>query len=283
MAPSLLALVSSLAILAPLTSGSTIPGFTPLVKRAPGDFGYSDARGPVNWWNLNPAQNELCAKGRNQSPININPGGSGITTVTGGSRPTFNYPPVNSVKWENVGSTVEALVSGSLTFGGVGWTLQNFHFHTPSEHRLSEEHYPLEVHFVHQRNDPLPDGTRPNLVVGGFFQLGTDDEVVDTFRQTLGRVEEIRNTGSSVTINRLNFDGVTSHFSSNNFYQYAGSLTTPPCSQGVTWLVSNQPFRLNVRLYNSVKSVVKFNSRFVQNVPGQENVIDLAANLFCPA
>lgn len=272
----LLLLVSSLACLA---SGSSIPGFTPVVKRAPATFGYTGTRGPVTWYNLDPARNELCAKGRNQSPININPGGPGITTVTGGNRPTFNYPTLNSVKFENLGTTVEALVSGTLTFGGAVWNLVNFHVHTPSEHRLSEEHYPLEVHFVHQRRDALPDGSRPNLVVGGFFQFRSDDDVAETFRVTLGRVEEIRSPGQSIIINRLDFDDVTDHFEDNNYFQYSGSLTTPPCSQGVTWLVSNAPFNLNVRIYNAVKSVVKFNSRFTQNDPGQENLLDIAADL----
>lgn len=303
---SVLQLAIYLGGLAAITSGACIHESS-LLRRDVGQslnpravvtsYGYHEARGPVNWWNLDPANSELCAKGRNQTPINIRPGSSpGVTTVNNQvDRPQVNYPRAESAKFENKGTTVETTVTGSMRFAGQDWTLLQFHVHTPSEHHLSNEHYPLEVHFVHQRTNPLPDGTRPLAVLGAFFQaaqslvsvgpldVSTGQTLPQPFRATLRRVGEISSPGSSIQTGPLDFTQIARHFRDNVVYQYSGSLTTPPCSEGVTWGVSGVPFAIDIDTYNAVKGVVKYNARHVQNDLGQENVIDLAADLFCPA
>lgn len=57
---------------------------------------------------------------------------------------------------------------------------------------------------------------------------------------------------------------------------YQGSLTTPPCSEGVTWLVSEKTLPVNVATYKAFKSIIKFNARYAQNAPGEENLITFA-------
>lgn len=115
-------------------------------------FGYTGLQGPLNWFGLDQSTNSLCARGRNQSPINLGPGSSSIRTLGSGSRPSPNYPAVKEAKFVNLGSTVEvALGTGTLSYNNADYTLKQFHFHVPSEHRLLEEHYPMEVHFVHER------------------------------------------------------------------------------------------------------------------------------------
>lgn len=118
----------------------------------PARFGFTALQGPLNWFGLDQSANVLCARGRNQSPINVEPGAANIRTLGAGSRPSPNYAVVQQAKFINLGTTVEVeLGSGTLTYDGTSYTLKQFHFHVPSEHRLREEHYPMEVHFVHQR------------------------------------------------------------------------------------------------------------------------------------
>ncbi len=128
--------------------------------------------------------------------------------------------------------------------------------------------------------EPTPNG--PNtLVLGQFFQMAQEADTFPLWRRTLGRAEEVASPGASIRTERLNFDPFTQSFSNNDVYRYGGSLTTPPCSQGVQWLVSGRTVQLDVRTYNAVKRVVKWNARHTQNQPGRENQIDLAADLFC--
>ncbi|KAI9885729.1 MAG: aldehyde dehydrogenase (NAD(P)(+)) ald5 [Watsoniomyces obsoletus] len=270
-----------------VTSAARINNGMTLVRRqatitSEGSFGYNDDRGPVNWANLNPEQNRQCSHGRNQSPINVVPGSGSVTAVPPRDRPTFDYQPMDSAVFSNVGDTIKAFVKGSIEFDGAKWNLDQFHVHVPSEHRLSEEHYPMEVHFVHTRAEQTSGG--PNvLVLGMFFQMAQDADLFPMFRRTLGRAEEIASAGQSIRTERLNFEPFTERFRNNAVYRYGGSFTTPPCTEGVLWLVSGATIQLDVRTYNAVKRVVKFNSRHTQNQPRQENQIDLAANLFCPA
>lgn len=108
-----------------------------------GTFNYTGLGGPLNWYGLDKKQNGLCAKGRYQSPINID---SGIHTAARGISMQI---PTDIGEFENLGYTIEVTqVKGSLFTPNGRYTLHQFHFHTPSEHRINEEYYPLEVHFV---------------------------------------------------------------------------------------------------------------------------------------
>jgi carbonic anhydrase len=121
---------------------------THLFERASGpSFSYTGLTGPLNWHSLN-VNNTKCAKGIQQTPINLD---GGITQKSG-SEFVIRYPHTHTAKFENLGTTVEVLgdsIGGNLTFSGKTYHLKQFHFHTPSEHRIDEEHYPMEVHFVH--------------------------------------------------------------------------------------------------------------------------------------
>lgn len=134
-----------------LTSANCLHG-TSLYKRAelPGGkvevstFGYTGANGPWNWTALAP-ENSACATSTNQSPINID---STISNAT--SAPVVVIPPVDAAEFENLGTTIEVIVNGTTTFEDIEYTLKQFHFHTPSEHRVFEEYFPLEMHMVHE-------------------------------------------------------------------------------------------------------------------------------------
>lgn len=118
-----------------------------LVRRAePGhsEFSYNGLTGPVDWFQFN----KTCGTGKTQSPINVL-----HSTKTSSRGDVANYPDIGhrGFEFKNLGHTVELFYKGpTAILGGVEYELQRFHFHTPSEHRLEDNWYPLEVHFVHQ-------------------------------------------------------------------------------------------------------------------------------------
>lgn len=71
----------------------------------------------------------------------------------------------------------------------------------------------------------------------------------------------------------IDFSGVVAKVAESNILQYTGSLTTPPCSEGVTFLVVESPLQINVADYNAIKKQVKFNSRLTQNVLDSTNIL----------
>ena len=128
--------------------------------RTPPNFSYDGTLGPIGWAAIDPEKNQLCAHGREQSPINFD--AATVKTVLDGesTRPRLNYPTVPSANLTNLGTTIEAKVGGELTLptDGSVWKLDQFHFHTPSEHRLSDEWFPLEIHFVHKHKGMFTRG-----------------------------------------------------------------------------------------------------------------------------
>jgi carbonic anhydrase len=94
----------------------------------------------------------------------------------------------------------------------------------------------------------------------------------------LAHVHAIEAPGSSTALPTVDFAGLVHTVSTSDFYRYEGSLTTPPCTEGVSFLVAAAPLPLHVAPFNALKAVVKANSRFAQNTPGQENLLWRAAD-----
>lgn len=111
------------------------------------DFGYNELEGPLNWHGLK-KENSQCAIGKNQSPINIDT--TKMESITGSDLKfsVQSYP--DGAEFESLGSTLEVIANGSLTLTDKSYELRQFHFHTPSEHRIDSEFYPMEIHFVFQ-------------------------------------------------------------------------------------------------------------------------------------
>lgn len=92
-------------------------------------------------------------------------------------------------------------------------------------------------------------------------------------------LEAIATPGTKTSIEEgLDFSNVLSKIETSDILQYSGSLTTPPCAEGVTFLVVKDPLEIGVADYNAIKKVVKFNSRFIQNSLGGQNMLEIGAN-----
>ncbi|OCK79581.1 carbonic anhydrase [Lepidopterella palustris CBS 459.81] len=229
-------------------------------------FGYTNLQGPLNWAGLS-TENDACATGTIQSPINLD--GSIPTAAVA---PQIAIPCVDSAEFENIGSTVETIVNGTLNFEKTKYSLKQFHFHTPSEHRINEEYFPLEMHMVHV-------GTNGSgiVVLAVLFQLSPNSTTTEILKNVTQNIENIVIPGRVTETGPLNFTSLITYLHTTTLFQYTGSLTTPPCAEAVTFLVTKDPLPLDVQTFNSIKSVVKFNSRYTQNELGLPNLLTFAA------
>ena len=128
--------------------GTTAFARLPSVK--PSNFSYDALTGPLNWYGLNASANVLCDTGAHQSPIVIR---SAETATVAGSALAWTVPDYPAgAAFENLGTNVQVIVNGTLRGPELAGTyqLQQFHFHTPSEHRVDDEFYPMEMHWVFQ-------------------------------------------------------------------------------------------------------------------------------------
>ncbi|KAL8805680.1 MAG: hypothetical protein Q9182_001824 [Xanthomendoza sp. 2 TL-2023] len=244
-------------------------------------FGYTGLQGPAHWHKLKPNNSIVCplpsslqrpsltstqcATGEYQSPINI--ASTNVTYLQGAAAPKLNYPSVKSATFENLGSTVEVLATtGTLEWDNKTYSLKQFHFHTPSEHRINEESFPLEMHMVHT------SATNKIAVVGVLFEL-SDHRSTALLDEVFSHIGPITEPGRVTKTGQFNFNPVTRNIEQNGLYTYGGSLTTPPCAEGVTWFVAKETLPISVDSYEKMKHVVKFNSRFTQGALGAPNVL----------
>jgi carbonic anhydrase len=114
------------------------PGSVPI-----SNFSYIGVTGPLGWAGLNPA-NVKCSTANVQSPINI----EHVVVPLSKTHPQLSIPNVKSAEFENLGSTVEVVINGTAIFEGKTYSLKQYHFHTPAEHLIDAQFYPMEVHFV---------------------------------------------------------------------------------------------------------------------------------------
>lgn len=185
--------------------------------------------------------------------------------------PVIDFPSVEAAEFENLGSTLETIVNGTTTVGGKAFNLAQYHLHTPSEHRINEEYFPLEMHMVHESDDGA------FVVLAVLFQLTEDGSTTDLLTATTSHISEVNTPGTVTETAALNFEPLVNHLTTTPLLNYTGSLTTPPCSEGITFLITQHPMPINVATFNSIKSVIKFNSRFTQNSLGEANLLDQTA------
>ncbi|MFN8638082.1 MAG: carbonic anhydrase family protein [Dehalococcoidia bacterium] len=192
---------------------------------APGaHWSYEGATGPEGWAHLAP-ENAICATGSTQSPIDIS-----FTQQVAGGRTVFRWNPNSPLSVVNNGHTIQAnLDRGStIEIDGTPYDLLQFHFHAPSEHTIEGRQAAMETHFVHK------NGRGDLAVIGVLHALGQDNSALAPIWTALPKNEGDKRAVPS-------FDLLSVLPGNRQMFRYSGSLTTPPCSEGVRWHVMQSP------------------------------------------
>ena len=197
----------------------------PVMAQAEGaHWGYSGEAGPENWGKLD-AGYAACETGKNQSPIDLS------RFVEADLEPiAFAYKP-GTTEILNNGHTVQInYAPGSgITVDGRTFELKQFNFHAPSEHTFNGKHFPLESQLVHADKDG-------NLaVVAVMFEMGRNNALLSPLWMKMPNKKGDKNALPK------QYDVSAMLPSDRDYYRFDGSLTTPPCSEGVLWFVLKQP------------------------------------------
>jgi carbonic anhydrase len=191
----------------------------------PPHWTYSGAEGAAHWGDLGPDY-AACKTGTNQSPIDLVTAAAQLDKALLPLEMSYPALPLhlfNNGHTVQVSNTVEALMKA----GGDTWKLVQFHLHSPSEHRVDGKALDLEIHLVHKNDKGALS------VVGLLFKKGKENKAL---------APVLDHAPAEVSKEPRPVDGVKVDLKAlvpakARYYAYDGSLTTPPCSEGVRWYV----------------------------------------------
>lgn len=215
-------------------------------------WGYEGARGPVHWSSLDPAY-AACGAGRKQSPIDLGAAAAGRLPDL-----AFDYAP-GPVTASNNGHTILAAPGpgSGIVLGGARYELVQFHFHHGSEHTVAGVRYPLELHLVHR------DARGALAVVGVLFKEGGANEALEPLWSRLPA-----KAGQTAAVpGRMNAAALLP--ARRSAWRYDGSLTTPPCTEAVSWIVMTEPMTLSAAQIEAFAAIFPHNYRPVQPLNGR--------------
>lgn len=233
-----------------LADQAEVVSATPITGSQRHDWSYEGESGPQNWGELN-SEYSLCKTGAEQSPVDLKYKKPKTDRGIG-----FSYQST-SVKVIDDGRTVRLLFpSGNhIEIGGKKYALIHADFHTASEHTLSGNKLPMELQLFHKAEDG-----EKIVALAVILIEGEPHPVIESVWQNMPIQKGIEKD--------LNFEINPSDFIPNaqTYYNYPGSLTTPPCTEGVDWNVFNTPLTLSQEQILTFRQLYPDNSRPVQDL-----------------
>jgi carbonic anhydrase len=210
-------------------------------------WSYEGAGEPANWAKLSP-ENRLCGSGKRQSPIDIR------DPISVDQPPlAFAYKPGRFSVVDN-GYTVQVSIPGNtMALLGKEYRFLQVHFHRPAEERIDGRGFEMVAHLVHQADDGRL------AVVAVLLEPGKEHPLVQTFwnHLPLERNTPVASTEASADLAQL-------LPANRGYYAYMGSLTTPPCSEDVLWLVMKQPVEVSPTQIGIFSRLYRHNARPIQ-------------------
>jgi carbonic anhydrase len=214
---------------------------------ADGDWGYTGNVGEGAWGAIG---YPLCSAGKQQSPINI----TKAATARAYDELAFSNHPIQfkmKKSEQNLYAFTTNPAANTLQYQGDTYQLQSFHFHTPGEHEMNSNKYVLEGHFIHENSAGNP------VVIAVLFNIGAPNAQFDNF------IHAAEAATTTVSLGAF-FAG------NHSYYNYTGSLTVPPCTEGLTWVVLTKPQHISAAQLQYFKEhVIPYNTRTPQPLDGR--------------
>ena len=231
-----------------LLTAAMLAACSPKAEASIPHWTYEGEEGPEHWGDLDPSY-AACETGTKQSPIDVsNPAEQDLANIA------FHYQP-SEVNILNNGHTVQVNYdAGSyIELDGVRYDVAQFHYHAPSEHAVDGKLFAAELHIVHKNAD---GGL---AVVGILLDEGAENAAYQPFIQNLPAEEsDVKDAG--VTVNAADLLPAV-----QTTFRYSGSLTTPPCTEGVNWLLMTTPVEISASQIEALASLFEAgNNRPVQ-------------------
>jgi carbonic anhydrase len=239
-----------------LAAAGTLALGTAVPAGAGAPWSYSGPTGPAHWGSLDPAY-AACSDGRAQSPLNLRQ-----VTRKPLRNPVFHYVAGRAAVHNNTHTVVaEAAPDSTLTVDGTTFGLLQIHFHVHSEHEVNGRIYPVEVHFVHK----TADGDL--AAVGVFVRQGPS-----TNRAWQPYVRSLSVAPGQTVHPRIDWAAMLPD--NLQSFRYDGSLTTPPCTEGLTWVVLAHPVALSAAQIAAFRDAYDHNYRPLQPRHGRTILLE---------
>jgi carbonic anhydrase len=209
---------------------------------------YAGPTGAANWHKISPDY-ALCGHGQRQSPIDIK---DGIRVNLDGIK--FDYKP-SALKVVNTGHTVQVAYDpgSSITVGGTTFELVHFHFHRPAEERVNGRPFDMVAHLVHKSKDGAI------AMVAVLMMAGDENPFIKSLWNHLPLDVGMDEAPTGVTV-----DATQLLPKIRGYFTYMGSMTTPPCSEGVRWIVMRTPVQVSRAQVNVFGRLYENNARPIQ-------------------
>lgn len=239
----------------PTPSPSSEEATTPPLNGSTVPFGYVGATGPSHWADLSEGY-AVCGTGTTQSPVALDTGGA---TPGSGDGLAVDYATMTPDLVTNNGHSIELEPSGrthaGIALGGQRYDLAQFHFHAPAEHTIDGHRADVEFHFVHK------NAAGSTVVLSVMADEGSSNAAWQPFVDAAStpRDDEMHGTIDLTALLPSSLD----HLS------YDGSLTTPPCTEGVRWLVTTTPIHLGADQIDTLDRAYVDNDRPLQDLHGR--------------
>lgn len=260
--PILAACVAACRAPAPDAAQAARPAESKLPTPTTPSWGYEGVEGPAQWGSLAP-EFAACGGGTSQSPVDI------VVTrsvALPGLKASHQPLGLHVAHHEhiadgiNTGHTIQVNYAGAdtLDVGGDQYALVQYHFHAPSEHTIEGKRFPMEMHLVHKAADG-----RLAVIGVPMVEGRANPALAPVWANLPGQ------KGSEVKVAHVTVDVDDLLPATLTTFRYDGSLTTPPCSEGVKWLVMTTPVEVSPEQVAAFRAVVHDNNRPVQPLNGR--------------
>ena len=206
-----------------------------------------------------------------QSPINII--SDSLQTYTKHRSDLKFIGSINAI--ENLGHTIQVdFAKGSITLvNGNSYELKQLHFHTPSEHLIDGMTFPMEMHIVSKLNDSIKNGGSSYTVLGILFKIGRENKFLKEFLNSVPDAET-KDTLDPVKVKLTDLFSKISNGEGMTYYKYHGSLTTPPYTESVNWVIAKKIFEASEVQIATIEKLEGNNARHVHSLNNRKVEIE---------